>query len=122
MNFSLSCNFWIFQQNLKDKTLRPYIIGLTGGIASGKSSIAEKLEKLGAGHVNCDKIAHDLYEPGKECYKLIVENFGTDILNSERFIDRKALGNIVFNNKVKIYEVIHFLIEKKLTKLTIIKI
>lgn len=87
------------QTNLKDKTLRPYIIGLTGGIASGKSSIAEKLEKLGAGHVNCDKIAHDLYEPGKECYKLIVENFGTDILNSERFIDRKALGNIVFNNK-----------------------
>lgn len=85
--------------DIKNKTARPYIIGLTGGIASGKSSIAEKLEKLGAGHVNCDKIAHDLYSPGKKCFNLVVEHFGSGILNPEGFVDRKALGNIVFNNK-----------------------
>ncbi|XP_033226288.1 bifunctional coenzyme A synthase [Belonocnema kinseyi] len=87
------------EPNRKDKSLRPYVIGLTGGIASGKSSIAEKLERLGAGHVNCDKIAHDLYAPGRECYNLIVEHFGPGILNSEGAIDRKALGNIVFKKK-----------------------
>ena len=80
--------------------MRPYVIGLTGGIASGKSSIAEKLERLGAGHVNCDKIAHDLYEPGKECYNLVVEHFGPGILDAKGCIDRKALGNIVFKKKV----------------------
>ena len=56
-----------------NKPLKPYIIGLTGGIASGKSSVAEKLQKLGAALVNCDKIAHDLYLPGKKCFDMIVE-------------------------------------------------
>lgn len=84
---------------INDKPLKPYIIGLTGGIASGKSSVAEKLEKLGAGLVNCDKLAHDLYLPGKKCFHAIVEHFGSSILNSDGFINRKLLGDIVFNNK-----------------------
>ena len=83
----------------KTKPLKPYIIGLTGGIASGKSSVALKLESLGAGLVNCDKIAHELYEPGERCYQLVVENFGTEILLPDGKINRKALGNIVFNDK-----------------------
>ncbi|CAK9797021.1 Bifunctional coenzyme A synthase [Anthophora quadrimaculata] len=87
---------------IKDKPLKPYIIGLTGGIASGKSSVAEKLEKLGAGLVNCDKIAHDLYLPGRKCFDAIFENFGPTILNSDGFIDRKALGDIVFSNKIEL--------------------
>lgn len=80
--------------------MQPYIIGLTGGIASGKSSVAEKMQQLGAGLVNCDKLAHDLYLPGTDCFRKIVEHFGSSILNSDGFIDRKLLGNIVFNNKV----------------------
>ncbi|XP_034187978.2 bifunctional Phosphopantetheine adenylyltransferase - Dephospho-CoA kinase [Osmia lignaria lignaria] len=84
---------------IENKSVKPYIIGLTGGIASGKSSVADKLEKLGAGLVNCDKIAHDLYLPGKKCFDAIVENFGSTILKPDGFIDRKVLGNIVFNNK-----------------------
>lgn len=86
-------------QKIPAKPLKPYIIGLTGGIASGKSSVALKLESLGAGLVNCDRIAHDLYEPGMRCYELIVENFGTGVLSSDGRIDRKALGKIVFNDK-----------------------
>ncbi|XP_029158217.1 bifunctional coenzyme A synthase [Nylanderia fulva] len=84
---------------INDKPLKPYIIGLTGGIASGKSSVAEKLEKLGAGLVNCDKLAHDLYLPGKDCFRAILDHFGSSILNSDGFINRKKLGDIVFNNK-----------------------
>lgn len=84
---------------LSDKALKPYIIGLTGGIASGKSSVAEKLQKLGAGLVNCDKIAHDLYLPGKDGFRAIIEHFGSSILTSDGFIDRKLLGDVVFNNR-----------------------
>lgn len=83
----------------KDIPLYPYIIGLTGGIASGKSSVGDKVQTLGAGFVNCDKIAHDLYLPGKKCYQTILEHFGTNIVNADGFIDRKALSNIVFNDK-----------------------
>ncbi|OAD58542.1 Bifunctional coenzyme A synthase [Eufriesea mexicana] len=85
---------------ISNKSLKPYIIGLTGGIASGKSSVADKLQKLGAAVVNCDKIAHDLYLPGKKCFDAILKNFGSTILKSDGFIDRKALGNIVFNDQL----------------------
>lgn len=85
-----------------NKPLKPYIIGLTGGIASGKSTVADKLEKLGAGLVNCDKIAHDLYLPHNSCYDAILEHFGPTILKSDGFIDRKALGNIVFNDTAQL--------------------
>ncbi|CAG9786838.1 unnamed protein product [Diatraea saccharalis] len=77
----------------------PYVIGLAGGIASGKSSIAEKLIKKGAGLVNCDIIAHELYKPGLPLNKTLAEAFGTRILNSSGEIDRKILGQIVFSNK-----------------------
>ncbi|XP_053971674.1 bifunctional coenzyme A synthase [Hylaeus volcanicus] len=87
---------------IDDKPLKPYIIGLTGGIASGKSSIADKLEKLGAGLVNCDKIAHNLYQPGKSCYDAILKTFGPTILKSDGFINRKALGDIVFHDKAQL--------------------
>ncbi|XP_011864166.1 PREDICTED: bifunctional coenzyme A synthase [Vollenhovia emeryi] len=83
----------------EDRVMQPYIIGLTGGIASGKSSVAEKMQQLGAGLVNCDKLAHDLYLPGTECFNKIVEHFGSSILNPDGFINRKSLGDIVFNNK-----------------------
>lgn len=83
--------------------MKPYIIGLTGGIASGKSSVAEKLKKLGAVLVNCDKIAHDLYLPGNKCFNEIVNSFDSTILKSDGFIDRKVLGHIVFNDKVGFY-------------------
>lgn len=86
--------------------MKPYIIGLTGGIASGKSSVAEKMQQLGAGLINCDKLAHSLYVPGTDCAHKIVEHFGSSILNSDGSINRKLLGDIVFNNKV--FNVSHF--------------
>lgn len=77
---------------------RPYIIGLTGGIASGKSKMAERLGQMGAHVIDCDKVAHDVYEPGQACYEKIVKYFGNEILAGDRRIDRTKLGPRVFSN------------------------
>ncbi|KAI4501903.1 hypothetical protein M0802_003238 [Mischocyttarus mexicanus] len=82
-----------------NKTFKPYIIGLVGGIASGKSSVAEGLIKLGAGFVNCDKIAHEIYLPRTKGFELLISQFGRRIVDDDGFINRKVLGNIVFNDK-----------------------
>lgn len=81
---------------------RPYIIGLIGGIASGKSKMTERFQKLGAGVIDCDKLAHALYEPGEECYQAIVDTFGREVVGDDGKIDRKALGAIVFMDKEKL--------------------
>ncbi len=78
------------------------IIGLTGETGSGKSTIAKIMEEYGAVIINCDKIAHENMEPGSYAYFDIVENFGPDILNEDAEINRKALGNIVFNSPEKL--------------------
>lgn len=79
---------------------RPYLIGLTGGIASGKSSVAKKLESLGAGLIDCDKIAHNCYKKGTKTFKAVVDHFGGIVVGEDGEINRRALGNIVFNSKV----------------------
>nr|ABF18183.1 possible dephospho-CoA kinase [Aedes aegypti] len=81
---------------------KPYIIGLVGGVAAGKSKMAERFAKLGAGVIDCDKIAHELYEPGEDCYQTVINNFGVGILNEDKTIHRKALGAIVFSDPDKL--------------------
>lgn len=76
----------------------PYIIGMVGGIASGKSDMSQRFGKLGAKIIDCDKLAHQLYEPKAECYNEIVQCFGKEILNGNECIDRRRLGEIVFSN------------------------
>lgn len=80
----------------------PHIIGLTGGIASGKSKMAQRLQGMGALVMDCDKIAHEIYEPDQVCYNKIIEEFGTDILNDDRRINRAKLGPIVFADANKL--------------------
>lgn len=77
----------------------PYVIGLAGGIASGKSKITEKLRTKGAAIVNCDIIAHELYKPGLPLNRTIAEEFGKQVITESGEIDRKKLGSIVFSNK-----------------------
>lgn len=78
---------------------RPYVIGLTGGIASGKTSVARRLEKLGAYVIDCDKLGHLSYRVGSPAYRAIVEKFGADIVDSSSDeIDRKVLGSKVFSS------------------------
>ncbi|KAK7863893.1 hypothetical protein R5R35_007225 [Gryllus longicercus] len=79
--------------------LKPYLIGLTGCIGSGKSSIGKRLEGLGAGVVNCDALAHILYRKGQPCYLSLIEHFGRQILDDQEEVNRRVLGSIVFNDK-----------------------
>lgn len=70
----------------------PYIIGLIGGIASGKSKMSERFKNMGAGVIDCDKLAHSLYEPGEKCYNSIIEAFGKEVVGADGKIDRRNLG------------------------------
>lgn len=86
----------------KSHQLCVYVIGLTGGIASGKSSIAKRLEKLGAEIINADLVGHSVYELGTEGYREVVKSFGDNILNSDGSINRQSLGSIVFSDSDKL--------------------
>lgn len=72
------------------------IIGLTGGIGSGKSVVGAILAELGAHVIDTDKVGHCVYLPGGESFRRIVETFGAGVLAADGTIDRKRLGAIVF--------------------------
>lgn len=74
------------------------LIGLTGGIASGKSLIAEELKNLGVHLIDADVIAREVVRPGLPAYNDIVKEFAEGALNPDKTINRKALGDIVFAN------------------------
>ena len=74
------------------------IIGLTGNIASGKTEVAKIFKELGATIIDADKIAREVVEPGEPAWQEIVEEFGSNILNSDGSINRKKLGEIIFND------------------------
>lgn len=80
----------------------PYVIGLTGGSGSGKSSIARQLEALGAVRIDCDKLGHEVYQPGAAGYHRVLEEFGSDILNEDKTINRRVLGRKVFGNQERL--------------------
>lgn len=75
------------------------VIGLTGGIASGKTLVSKILTDLGAYIINADPIGHQVYLPGKDAWKDIVATFGPDILKADQTVDRAKLGAIVFNDR-----------------------
>ncbi len=72
------------------------VIGLTGGIAAGKSTVAAMFAARGAAVVDADRIAHALQEPGQPCHRRIVEAFGSGILDEGGRIERRRLGARVF--------------------------
>ena len=77
------------------------IIGLTGGIASGKTSVAALLERLGAAVVDADLLAREVVEPGEDALGAIVAAFGAGVLNGDGSLNRAALGEIVFADPAK---------------------
>jgi dephospho-CoA kinase len=74
-------------------------VGLTGGIATGKSTVVRMLVKRGARVIDHDGLVHTLQEPGQSVWKRIIETFGRDILDADERIDRKKLGALVFDNE-----------------------
>jgi len=77
-------------------------LGLTGGIASGKSSVAAMLRELGFTVLDADALAHQLMEPGQPAYQEILAGFGADLAPSGGRIDRRKLGSIVFADPAKL--------------------
>ncbi len=75
-------------------------IGLTGGIATGKSLAAGFFEKCGARLIDADVVAREVVAPGQDGWKRVVAHFGRDILDPEKAIDREKLGGIVFSDRV----------------------
>lgn len=73
-----------------------FLVGLTGGIASGKSTVAQRLVEHGVELIDADQIAREVVLPGTETWKKIVDHFGDDVLDPDGFIDRPRLGAIVF--------------------------
>ena len=77
------------------------VLGLTGNIASGKSLVATMFEELGARVIDVDDIARMIVEPDQPAWNEIVGGFGDVILNQDKTINRKKLGDIIFNDKEK---------------------
>jgi len=72
-------------------------VGLTGGVACGKSTVAKMFAELGANIVDADTIAHELYRPGHEVLQELVRHFGPEILKPEGELDRAKLATLVFD-------------------------
>jgi len=95
------------------------IVGLTGGIVGGKSTVASMFNDLGAKIIDADKLGHSVILPNKPAWKKIVKIFGKDILQNDLTIDREKLGKIVFANQTllkKLNEITHPEITKIIKK------
>jgi len=77
-------------------------LGLTGGIASGKSAVAAMLREMGYAVLDADSLAHKLIEPGQLAYDEVVQEFGKDVLATGGRVDRAKLSAIVFNDRAKL--------------------
>lgn len=75
------------------------LIGLTGGIGSGKTTVSNMLKELGVKVIDADKVGRELMEPGRAVYTQVVNHFGPSIVNEDGTIDRPKLGAMVFGNK-----------------------
>jgi dephospho-CoA kinase len=85
-------------------------IGLTGGIGSGKSTVSQFFLDRGAYLIDFDTLAHKVEEPGGPAWKQIVEQYGPEILNGDKTINREELGNIVFQDtkaREKLNSIVH---------------
>ena len=87
-----------YDARFAEGSTRLRIVGLTGGIASGKSTAATLLGELGAHIIDADVLGHQAYDPGTSAFRTVVKTFGEDIVADDGTIDRRALGSKVFGN------------------------
>jgi dephospho-CoA kinase len=95
------------------------VIGITGSIGTGKSTVAKKIVNLGYKVIDCDKIGHSILNKNRLGYKMVLTEFGTEILDSVGHIDRKKLGGLVFNDvkrREKLNQILHPLIKEQVKK------
>jgi dephospho-CoA kinase len=97
-----------------------YLVGLTGGIASGKSYVSSLLAEFGASTVDADQVARDVVVPGSTGLVQVVGAFGFEILQPSGELDRSKLGNLVFadpEKRIELEEILHPLIKARTTHL-----
>ena len=85
------------------------LVGLTGGVATGKSTVAKMFKQYGAVVIDADQLARDVVKPGKPAWRAIVTLFGKIVLNPDRSLDRQAIGSIVFRNRTKRRQLEHII-------------
>ena len=93
--------------------------GLTGGIASGKSTVAKMLRELGFPVLEADRIAHQVIEPGRPAYAEVISQFGAEILDADKRISRSRLGAVVFNDRDKLNQlnaIVHPRVEQEMIR------
>lgn len=78
------------------------LVGLTGGVATGKSTVAKMFKQYGAVVIDADELAHDAVKPDKPAWRQIVKAFGKAILNPDQTLNRRELGVLVFGNRAKL--------------------
>lgn len=78
------------------------LVGLTGGIATGKSTVAGMFKRCGATVIDADALAREVVEPGKPAWREIVKTFGKDVINPDRTLNRQTLGAMVFGHPAKL--------------------
>ena len=97
------------------------LVGLTGGVATGKTTVAKMFQRCGAVVIDADALARQVVKPGKPAWREIVTTFGKGILNPDRTIDRHALGTIVFHNKTNLRlleQILHPRVAREQARLT----
>lgn len=98
---------------------RKVLIGLTGGVATGKSTVLKEFGSLGARIFDCDRIAREVVEPGQPALRRIREKFGGEVLQKDRSLNRPALAEIVFHDTAKrkaLEDIVHPEVMKVLKK------
>ena len=85
------------------------LVGLTGGVATGKSTVAKIFKRCGAVVIDADELARRVVEPGKPAWRDIVKLFEKTVFNPDRSLDRQALGSIVFRNRAKLRQLEHII-------------
>ena len=81
---------------------RPYLIGVTGNIACGKSAVLRRLAELGAETIDADRVVHALLEPGQAAWTAVRDDFGPGVMTTDGRIDRRALAAIVFSDPAEL--------------------
>ncbi len=95
------------------------IVGLTGGIGSGKSTVAAMLSDRGAVVIDADRTAHEVYAAGSEGFDAVVERFGRSVVGADGEIDRMVLGSVVFNDRQALQDlnaIIHPLVRTEVAR------
>lgn len=101
-------------------TKKIFCVGLTGGIGSGKTTVANAFAKLGVPIIDADQIAHDITNPEKPAYQKIIAHFGKSILQPNNAIDRKKLRELIFNQPTErqwLENTLHPLIRSEMKKI-----